>query len=41
VSTHVTCVDRRRQWSRAKNVRHSVAIRSTLHMLKPGKKSAG
>jgi len=37
VSTTVTCVDRKRQWSRAKNVRNSVAIRSTLHMLKPGK----
>jgi hypothetical protein len=37
VSTTVTCVDKKRQWSRAKNVKHSVAIRSTLHMLKPGK----
>jgi hypothetical protein len=37
VSTQVVCVDRKRQWSRAKNVRHSVAIRSTLHMIKPGK----
>ena len=37
VTTSVTCVDRRRQWSQAKNVRNSVAIRSTLHMLKPGK----
>lgn len=37
VTTAVTCVDRRRQWSQAKNVRNSVAIRSTLHMLKPGK----
>jgi hypothetical protein len=37
VTTTVTCVDRRRQWSQAKNVRNSVAIRSTLHMLKPGK----
>jgi hypothetical protein len=36
VTTRVVCVDRRRQWSRAKNVRHSVAIRSTLHMMKPG-----
>ena len=35
VATHVTCVDRRRQWSKAANVRNSVAIRSTLHMLKP------
>jgi hypothetical protein len=39
VTTAVTCVDKRRQWSRAKNVRHSVAIRSTLHMMKPGKKA--
>ncbi len=30
-------VDRRRQWSRVKNVRHSVAIRSALHMMKPGR----
>jgi hypothetical protein len=37
VSTQVVCVDRRRQWSRAKNVRHSVAIRSTLHMLRRGR----
>lgn len=41
VLTSVTCVDRRRQWSKAGNVRNSVAIRSTLHMLKPGKKSTG
>jgi hypothetical protein len=37
VSTTVVCVDKRRQWKRAKNVRHSVAIRSTLHMMKPGR----
>ena len=37
VTTQTVCVDRRRQWSRATNVRNSVAIRSTLHMLKPGK----
>src|SRR4051812_16580783 len=37
ISTQVVCVDRRRQWSRASNVRHSVAIRSTLHMMKPGR----
>lgn len=37
VTTTVVCVDKRRQWSKAKNVRHSVAIRSTLHMMKPGK----
>ena len=37
LTTSVVCVDRRRQWSRASNVRHSVAIRSTLHMMKPGR----
>jgi hypothetical protein len=37
ISTQVVCVDRRRQWSRASNVRHSVAIRSTLHLMKPGR----
>jgi len=37
VSTTVVCVDKKRQWSKMKNVRHSVAIRSTLHMMKPGK----
>ena len=41
VATTVTCVDKKRQWSQAKNVRNSVAIRSTLHMLKPGKKTTG
>jgi hypothetical protein len=41
VSTSVTCVDGRRQWRKVRNVRHSVAIRSTLHMLKPGRKSSG
>jgi hypothetical protein len=35
VATQVVCVDRRRQWGRAANVRHSVAIRSTLHLLRP------
>jgi hypothetical protein len=38
VTTNVVCVDGKRQWSRAKNVRHSVAIRSTLHMMKPGRR---
>jgi hypothetical protein len=38
VTTQVVCVDRKRQWSRARNVRHSVAIRSTLHMIKPGRR---
>jgi hypothetical protein len=37
VTTNVVCVDKKRQWSRAKNVRHSVAIRSTLHMMRPGR----
>jgi hypothetical protein len=37
ISTNTVCVDKKRQWSQAKNVRHSVAIRSTLHMMKPGK----
>jgi hypothetical protein len=37
VTTQVVCVDKKRQWSRAKNVRHSVTIRSTLHMMKLGK----
>lgn len=37
ISTNTVCVDKKRQWSYAKNVRNSVAIRSTLHMLKPGK----
>ena len=37
VETSVVCVDRKRQWSRAGNVRNSVAIRSTLHLLKPRK----
>jgi hypothetical protein len=36
-TTQAVCVDRRRQWSRATNVRHSVGIRSTLHMIKPGR----
>src|SRR4051812_37650518 len=32
VDTQVVCVDRRRQWSRWRNVWHSSAIRSTLYM---------
>jgi hypothetical protein len=31
VDTQVVCVDRRRQWSRWRNVWHSAAIRSTLY----------
>lgn len=33
VDVHVVCVDRRRQWSRWRNVWHSSAIRSTLYTL--------
>ena len=33
VETHVVCVDRRRQWSKWRNVWHSAAIRSTLYTL--------
>jgi hypothetical protein len=33
VETQVVCVDRRRQWSRWGNVRHSAAIGTTLHSL--------
>jgi hypothetical protein len=35
VETQVVCVDRRRQWSKAGNIRHSAAIRSFLHALRP------
>jgi hypothetical protein len=38
VETHVACVDRKRQWSRAGNIRHSAAIRSTLAALRPRRK---
>jgi hypothetical protein len=33
VDTRVVCVDRRRQWSKCRNVWHSAAIRSTLYTL--------
>ena len=33
VETHVTCVDAKRQWKRAGNVRHNAAIRSGLYAL--------
>ena len=33
VDTQVVCVDKRRQWSKAGNVRHNAAIRSTGYML--------
>jgi hypothetical protein len=35
VETQVVCVDRRRQWSKAGNIRHSAPVRSTLHALRP------
>lgn len=38
VDTKVVCVDKRRQWSRWRNVWHSSAIRSTLYTLgSPGR----
>jgi hypothetical protein len=33
VDTRVVCADKKRQWSRWRNVWHSSAIRSTLYML--------
>jgi hypothetical protein len=33
IDTKVVCVDKKRQWSRWKNIWHSSAIRSTLYML--------
>jgi hypothetical protein len=33
VDTQVLCVDKKRQWSKARNIWHSAAIRSTLYML--------
>jgi hypothetical protein len=33
VATQVVCVDRRRQWSKWRNVWHSSAIRSTLYTM--------
>jgi hypothetical protein len=33
VDTQVVCVDRRRQWSKWRNIWHSAAIRSTLYTL--------
>jgi hypothetical protein len=35
VQTQVTCVDKKRQWSNAKNIRHSAAIRSSVAALRP------
>jgi hypothetical protein len=35
VKTQVVCVDRRRQWSKAKNIRHSAVIRSGVAGLRP------
>lgn len=39
VETHSVCVDRRRQWRRAGNIRHSIAVRSLLHALRPRRRS--
>jgi hypothetical protein len=39
VSVETVCVDKRREWSRAANVRHNSGIRSALHMLRPAKSS--
>ena len=33
IDTQVVCVDKKRQWSKWRNVWHSSAIRSTLYML--------
>jgi hypothetical protein len=33
VDTQVVCVDKKRQWSKWRNVWHSAAIRSTIYML--------
>jgi hypothetical protein len=33
VESRIICVDPRRQWSQAKNIRHNAAIRSTLYAL--------
>lgn len=33
VETHTVCVDKKRQWSRWRNIRHSSAIHSTLYMI--------
>lgn len=35
VTTQVLCVDRRRRWSNAKNIRHSAVIRSGVAGLRP------
>lgn len=37
--TRVVCVDKRRQWSQVTNVWHSAPIRSSLHALKPRRRS--
>ncbi len=34
IQTHVSCVDRRRQWSKVGNLRHSAAIRNGMHALR-------
>jgi hypothetical protein len=34
VESTVVCVDRKRQWRNARNLRHNAAIRSTLYSLR-------
>jgi len=42
VATSVVCVDRRRQWSRWRNVWHSAAIRTTVYTVSaPGRRLRG
>ncbi len=38
VETQVVCVDRKRQWSKAGNIKHSAAIRNGLAAFRPGPK---
>ncbi len=40
VKTQVVCVDKKRQWSNAKNIRHSGALRSSVPGLRPRRKSS-
>jgi hypothetical protein len=39
--TKVVCIDRRRQWARAGNVRHNVGLRSGIHSLTGPLRKAG
>ena len=40
VETQAVCVDRKRQWRKAGNIRHSVAIRNGMHALRLGRRVA-